>query len=167
MNDADIECEIAMFQDEWGSATCALQRQTRNAFLRSVRRRKTGFPEIQRFVNKSYTVGVDIPLGADLTHDADVGFAIGFERAENQFLIGNEFMRGQKAGAMQADDDGFGFFGEHPAFGIAADEEDGNRDSKASASTDLLVRHLGNLGKGPRVYPQSTLAKNKTTAKKM
>ena len=83
MNDANIEFEIAMFQDERGSATCALQRQTRNAFLRSVWWRETGFPEVERFVNKGHTVGVNIALGADLTNDADFGFAIRFEGAEN------------------------------------------------------------------------------------
>ena len=33
-------------------------------------------------------MGVEIALGADFTYDADFGFAIGFEKAENQFLLG-------------------------------------------------------------------------------
>ena len=68
---------------------------------------------------------------------------------------------------MEANDDGLGLFGENAAFGIAADEEDGNCNRNASATTDLLVRHLGNLGKGPRVYLQIMLAEKKVTAKKM
>jgi hypothetical protein len=135
--------------------------------LRHLWRRETGFPEIERFVNKSYAVGVSIPLSADLTDGADVDFAIGFERAENQFLLRNEFVARQDAGAMQADDDGFSLFGENPAFAIAADQEDGNCNRNASAMTDLRVRHLGNLGKGPRVDPQIMLAKRKMTAKEM
>ncbi len=47
------------------------------------------------------------------TDDADFGFAIGFERAENQFLLGNKFVTRQDAGTMETDDDGFGLFGEH------------------------------------------------------
>ena len=118
-------------------------------------------------MNKSYAVGVSIPLSADLTDDADVDFAIGFERAENQFLLRNEFVTRQDTGAMQADDDGFSLFGENAAFAIAADQEDGNCNRNASAATDLLVRHLGKLGKGPRVYPQIMLAKKKVTAKEI
>ena len=130
-------------------------------------RRETSFPEVERFVNKGYAIGVGITLGADLTDDADVDFAIGFERAKNQFLHRNEFVTRQDAGAMQADDDGFSLFGENAAFAIAADQEDGNCNRNASAATDLLVRHLGNLGKGPRVYPQIMLAKKKMTAKEI
>jgi hypothetical protein len=68
---------------------------------------------------------------------------------------------------MQADDDGFSLFGENSSFAIAADQEDGNCNRNASAATDFLVRHLGNLGKGPRVYPQTMLTKKKMMAKKM
>ena len=118
-------------------------------------------------MNKSYAVGVRIPLSADLTDDADVDFAIGFERAENQLLLRNEFVARQDAGAMQADDDGFSPFGENLAFAIAADQEDGNCNRNASAATDLLVRHLGKLGKRPRVYPQTMFAKRKVTAKEI
>jgi hypothetical protein len=67
---------------------------------------------------------------------------------------------------MEADDDGFDLFGEHPAFTIAADKEDGNCNGNASAATDLVVRHLGNLGKGP-VYPQTMLAKKQMVAPEM
>lgn len=112
-------------------------------------------------MNKSYTIGVDIALGSNFTDDADFGFAIGFERAENQFLLGNEFVARQDTGSMETDDDGL--VGEHPTFGFATDEPDGNRNSDASAAADLLVRHLGNRGKGPRVYPQTMLAKKKLT----
>jgi hypothetical protein len=167
MNDADVEFEISMLQGERCGATCALERKARDAFLWSLSRREAGFPEVEGLVNKSHTIGVDIALGANFTDDTDFGFAIGFERAENQFLFGNEFVTRQDAGAMETDDDGFGLFGEHPALGIAADEQDGNRNSDASAATDLLVRHLGNLGKGPRVHAPTILTENKLTVREM
>ena len=131
-----------------------IEEETRDGFVRSLWRRQTDFPEIERFVNEGHTIGVEIGLGADLTYDADFDFAIGFERAENQFLLGNEFVTRQDAGSAKANNDGFSLLGEHTAFASAADEEGGNCNGNASAATDLLARHLGNLGKGPRVYPQ-------------
>ena len=115
MNDADVEFEISMLQGESGVATCALERKARDAFLWSLWRREAGFPEVEGLVNKSHTIGVDIALSANFTDDADFGFAIGFERAENQFLLGNKFVTRQDAGTMETDDDGFGLFGEHPS----------------------------------------------------
>lgn len=56
--------------------------------MRSLWRRQADFPEIERFVNESHTIGVEIAPGADFSYHADFGFAIGFERAENQFLLG-------------------------------------------------------------------------------
>ena len=125
MNDTNIELEIAVFQEQRRGATGAFKGKARDVFWRRLWRRETSFPEVERFVNKSYAVGVGIALGADLTDDADVGFAIGFQRAENQFLLRNKFVTRQAAGAMQADDDGFSLFGENAAFAIAADQEDG------------------------------------------
>jgi len=92
MNDADIEFEISMLQGERCGATCALEGKARDAFLWSLWRREAGFPEVEGLVSKSHTIGVDIALGANFTDDADFGFAIGFERAENQLLLGNEFV---------------------------------------------------------------------------
>jgi hypothetical protein len=136
MNDADIEFEISMLQDDWGSATCAFEGKTRDGFLWRLWRRESGFPEVERFVNESDTIRVDIALRANFTDDADV-------------------------------DDGFGLLGEHPAFTIAANKQDGNCNGNASAATHLVVRHLGNLGKRPRVYPQTIVAKKRTRAREM
>ncbi len=88
VKDADVEFEISMFQYERCGATCAFEEEARGGFVSSLWRRETDFPEIERFVNEGHTIGVEIALGADFTHDADFGFAIGFERAENQFLLG-------------------------------------------------------------------------------
>ena len=63
-------------------------------------------------------------------------------------------MTRQHAGSVKANNDRFSLLGEHAALAIAGDEEDGNCNGHASAATDLLARHLGNLGKGPRVYLQ-------------
>ena len=144
-----------------------LARQTRDAFLRILWRRETGLPEVERFENKSHTTGVEIALSANFTDDANVRLAIGFGRTENQFLLGNQFVAGQDAGSMEANNHGFGLFGEHPTFGIAADDEDGNRNRDASGATDLLVTSSGNLGKGPRVHPQTMLAKKRVMAREM
>jgi hypothetical protein len=167
MNGADIEFEISMLQDDWGSANLRIRGKHSRRFLWRLWRRESGFSEVERFVNKSDTIRVDIALRANFTDDADVGLAIGFERTEDQFLLGDEFVTRQDAGAVEPDDDGFGLLGEHPAFTIATDQEDGNCNGNASAATDLVVRHLGNLGKGPRVYPQTMLAKKRTRAREM
>ena len=167
MNDADAEFEISMFQYERCGATCAFEEETRDGFVRSLWRRETDFPEIERFVNEGHTIGVEIALGADFTYDADFGFAIGFERVENQLLLGNECVTRQDAGSVKANNDGFSLLGEHTAFAIAADEQDGNCNGNASAATDLLARHLATSGKGPRVYPQTMVAKKRMMAKEM
>lgn len=118
-------------------------------------------------MNEGHTAAVEIALDADFADDADLGLAIGFERVENQFLLGNEFVTRQDAGSVKANNDGFSLLGEHTAFAITADEEDGNCNGNASAATDLLVRRLGNLGKGPRGYPQTMVAKKRMMAKEM
>jgi hypothetical protein len=41
--------------------------------------------------------------------------------------------------SVKANNDGFSFLGEHTAFAIAADEEDGNCNGNASAATDLSI----------------------------
>ena len=43
------------------------------------------FQKSRVFVNEGHTIGVEIALGA---YDTDFGFAIGFEKAENQVLLG-------------------------------------------------------------------------------
>ena len=50
-------------------------------------------------VNEGHTISVEIALDADFTDDADFGFAIGFERAEDQFVLGNEFVTRQDGGS--------------------------------------------------------------------
>ena len=50
--------------------------------------------------------------------------------------------------SVKANNDGFSLLGEHTAFAIAADEEDGNCNGNASAATDLLARHLATWGRG-------------------
>jgi hypothetical protein len=62
----------------------------------------------------------------------------------------------QHAGDVKVNNDRFSLLGEHPAFTIAADEEDGNLSGNASTATDPLARHLGNLGKGTRSTDNSS-----------
>ena len=102
VNDADINFKISMLQDKRCGATCAFEGKTRNAFLSSLWRRETGLREVEGLVNKGDTVGVDIALGTNFPDDADVSFAVGFERAEIQFLFGNESVARQDAGAMES-----------------------------------------------------------------
>jgi hypothetical protein len=135
--------------------------------VRSLWRRETDFPEIERFVNEGHTIGVEIALNADFTDDADFGFAITFERAENQFLLGNEFVASQDAGSVKANNDGFSLLGEHTAFAIAADEEDRNCNGNASAATDPLVPHLGNPGEGAKRLSTDNGSEKKMMAKEM
>jgi hypothetical protein len=70
-----------------------------------------------------------------------------------ELLLGDELVCGDDSGAMKAENHGLGDFGEDAAIGIAADYKDGNLLGDTPTAADLLVGHLGNLGKGPRVLP--------------
>ncbi len=52
---------------------------------------------------------------------------------------------------MLAEDDGVGVLGKEFSLGVAAHKDNGNLLGKTSAAADFGVRHLGNLGKGPRL----------------
>src|SRR5208283_131645 len=77
---------------------------------------------------------------------------IGDHGTDMELLLVDELVRGDDAGAMKADDHGLGDFGENTAIGIAADQKDGNLFGDTPTAADLLVGHLGNLGRGQEFY---------------
>jgi hypothetical protein len=69
MNDTDAEFEISMFQYEsCGATTCEFERDTRR-FREEPLAEGLDFPEIERFVNESHAIGVEIARDADFTED--------------------------------------------------------------------------------------------------
>ena len=54
------------------------------------------------------------------------GFTYGFERAQDEFLLREQFVRGDAAAPVKAEHDGACFLRKHAAFGVAADQENGN-----------------------------------------
>jgi len=60
-------------------------------------------------------------------------------------------MRGENARAVLAENASVGGLGENLAFGGAADEDDGDSPGQTSTAANGFIRHLGNLGKGPRI----------------
>jgi hypothetical protein len=120
-------------------------------FGRRRRNREFDLPEVVLVGEEGDAVGVDVVLRSDFTDDADFSFAIGVEGAEIQLLLGKEFEAGENAGTVLAEDDGVGVLGKRLSVGVAAHKDNGNLLGKTPAAADFGVRHLGNLGKGPRL----------------
>lgn len=88
---------------------------------------------------------------ADFTDNADIGLAIRVDGAERKFLLGEELVAGKNSGTVLAEHDGVGLLRENFPLQVAPGEDNGDLFGNASAATDSGVRHLGNLGKGPRL----------------
>ena len=101
--------------------------------------RKIGFPKVEIGIEESCAVGVAAGLRADVTDDADVGFFVAFGPTKDELLFGGKLVAREDAGAVKAEDDGFGGLGEDAAIQIAADEEDGNFFRDASAAAHNLL----------------------------
>ncbi len=101
-------------------------------------RRKIHFPEIRDVIGKGDSVGIDAAVFADLPNDTDVRFFVALRPAKNEFLFGRKLVPGKKAGAVKAEQNGFGMLGKNPAAQIGTDEKDGNFFGDASASAHNL-----------------------------
>jgi len=99
------------------------------------RRRELQSPKIKVWIDEGQTIGVTAGGRTDLADDADDGFAIAIGATKDQFLFRGKLVTGNDGGAVEADDDGGGGFGENRAIEIAADQEDGNflRDAGSEA----------------------------------
>src|SRR6266852_4925816 len=162
MNRADISLEIAVFESEKCFADGTFQNEFLVRFGVADRRRKFHVPEIQRGLDESYAIRVQSILEADRAYNADLHFAVGFERTKRQLLLGDQRFGGDESGAVKAEHDGMGALGKEAPLGVAAHEENGNLFGNASAAAETLLVHPGNLGKGPRflqppAYPESTV----------
>jgi hypothetical protein len=91
---------------------------------------------------------VDAIGGADLADDADGGFAKAIGATKDELLLGGEFVMGNDAGTMEAEEDGVGGFGENLAVEIAADQEDGNFFRNAASDAHNLQWHGGGQSQG-------------------
>jgi len=155
MNRADVEFKITVLQQNRGAAKTAFQveRWTRGFAGRG--RREFELPEIDLLIDEGNAVSVDFFLRANLTENADSRFTIGFQRAQNHFLIGNKCMGRENSRAMQAEDGGLGILRKEAALDVGTNEHDGNLFGQSPTTAVVVIRHLGNLGKGPRIFTVS------------
>jgi hypothetical protein len=142
---ADVVFEVAI--DEFGEIAATTTFEDHAARPRAVggSGRELHLPEIAVFFDEGDAVGVQSALLADFADDTDFGFAAEAASAEDELLFGDEALARDDAGAVLADDDGVGFFGEDAAFAVGADEEDGNLGGEAAAAA-LALGAVGEFG---------------------
>ena len=118
-------------------------------------RRKLEAPKVQVGIDEGHAVGVAAGVRAELADDSDLRFRVAIGQAKDQLLFGRKFVLGNDAGAVEAEEDGFGGLRKNATVEIAADQEDGNffRDA-AAAAHNLLWQECGQSGvrSGPIKY---------------
>ena len=102
-------------------------------------------------IDEGYAVGEAASVLADLADDVSDGFFVRFAGANDNFVFSGEFVARDDAGAMTAQDDSVGLFGEDFPFRVGTDKENRDFFGDAAATADTLS-HSGFLGKGPDVY---------------
>lgn len=105
--------------------------------------RKIDFPEIEIGIEEGYAVGVEFTRGADVADDANFGFLVALGPAEDEFLLGGEFVARKDTSAVEAEEDGVRVFRENSAVEIAADQDDGNFFRNASSAAHNLLWQAG------------------------
>lgn len=100
-------------------------------------RRKIDLPEIESGIRESNAVDVAARVFAEMTDEANFSFATSAGKAHGKGFVGGEFVAGEDAGAVTAENESAGLFGEDAAGSVRAEENDWNflRDAAASAHT--------------------------------
>jgi hypothetical protein len=128
--------------------------------------REIDFPEIEIFVEEGDAVSVLAGLLAQVADHADFGFLVSFGPAKDELLLRREFVAGENAGAMKAEEDSGGGLGEDAAIQIAADEEDGDMFGDAATAThNLWWQERGQ--RGGEAGQLSTQGRNKDRTKRL
>lgn len=111
--------------------------------------RKIDLPEIDVGIEEGHAVSVAAGLRADVADDADFRFLVFFRPAKDEFLFGREFVAGEDAGAVTAEENGGGRLGKDTAVQVAPDEEDGDfLRNAAAAAHNLWWQGGGHRGAG-------------------
>jgi hypothetical protein len=166
MNDADVEFEISMFQYERCGATCAFEEETRDGFVRSLWRRETARNRAFRERRPHHRRGNRPGRRFHLRRRSRLRDTDSRERRTSS-CSENEFVTRQHAGSVKANNGRFSLLGEHAAFAIAGDEEDGNCNGHASAATDLFGTSSWQPGEGAKSLSTAMVAKKSMMAKEM
>ena len=103
------------------------------------RRGKFHLPEIHNVIKERNAVSVYAGVLTDVANHADFRFFVAFGPAKNHLLFGREFVLGEEAGAVEAEENGFRLLGKNLARQIGADQDDGNFSGDASASAHNLL----------------------------
>lgn len=129
-------------------ATATLEQGTPGQFFGFGGRGEVGLPKIGVLVEKRSAVSVKIGLVADLADDADDGFFVRVEVAEDDFLFGAELIFGDDARAVTAEDHCLCHLGKALAIDVASDQKDRELFGNAAAAARMFVRHRhGSQGK--------------------
>ena len=137
-----------------GAATGALQERLAGLLFRIGQTRKVEAPKIDLGIQERDAVNVHIAVGPDLAHDASFDFFVGFLAANDEFLLGREFVLRHDSGAVAAEHDGFGALGEDAPFDVAANEGDSDLFRNACAATFEALRHRScRRWKGAKLEP--------------
>src|SRR5271157_2970681 len=92
-------------------------------------------------VRKRHAVGVDLAFGANPAYNAYQSFPVGIQIANDDLLLGGEFIRGNDAGAVAAEQDSLRHFREAFAIQIASGQKDSDLFWNATAAAEVFVGH--------------------------
>jgi hypothetical protein len=170
VNGANVVLVFATGQLNQIFAAATFEDEGSRPFLPRRRRGKFYMPKIDAVVGKGYAVGMQAALLTDLADDAHLRFAVRILGTQDEFLLGNEAMAGDDAGAMETDDDSIGALGKGTTFVVVADNENGKFERQTRAATLLApgdgsrkrggIGHaLGLLGEGAKLGSEAMVTR--------
>ena len=132
---ANVGFDSSVVDSLHGVAGSAGQRNHSQLAFEIADGRKLDPPEIHFCVDERDAVGVVAVAGAKLADDANFRFLVELGIAQDELLLGRKFVLGKDAGAVEAEENGFGALGKDFSVQIVTDQEDGNflRDAAAAA----------------------------------
>src|SRR3984957_20991356 len=123
-------------------ATAAFQQHAASFFVLFRNGGKVDAPKVDRAgIQESHAVGVGLAFGTDAADNADQGFFVGIEVANDNFLLGGELIGGSDAGSVAAQKDGLGHFRKAFAVHVASGQKDSPLFRKAAAAAKVFVGH--------------------------
>src|ERR1700722_4940850 len=123
-------------------ATAAFQQHAASFFVLFRNGGKVDAPKVDRAgIQESHAVGVGLAFGTDAADNADQGFFVGIELANDNFLLGGELIGGSDAGSVAAQKDGLGHFRKAFAVHVASGQKDSHLFRNAAAAAKVFVGH--------------------------
>ncbi len=82
-------------------------------------------PEIEVRIAEGDSIDFAVGVIAELTDQADIGFAAGLDKAEGEDFVGRELVAGDDSRAVAAKNERVCFFGKDTAGSVRPEEKDG------------------------------------------